>query len=156
MDLVVGRGRACLLAMTERKGRKEIIIKLPGKGQKHVIAAMDKLEKRYKGKFRQMFKSITMDNGSEFLDADGIENSCLRPGTKRTECYYAHPYSAWERGSNENANKLIRRLVPKGYDIGELTNVDVKRIENWVNNYPRRMFGYKTANEVYKELSATG
>lgn len=149
MDLVVGKGRACLLVMTERYSRRELLMKLPGKAQCHVKSALDKLEKKHKSRFKEIFKSITMDNGPEFLDSEGIENSCLRSEEKRTRCYYAHPYSAWERGSNENANKLIRRFIPKGTNIGKLTQRDIKRIENWMNNYPRRMFKYKTANEVY-------
>ena len=96
-----------------------------------------------------MFKSITMDNGCEFLNQDALETSCLKAGQKRTVCYYAHPYSAWERGSNEVANKLIRRFVPKGTNIGSLTKMDVRRIEHWMNNYPRRIFGYRSANEIF-------
>jgi IS30 family transposase len=149
MDIVVGSTKACLLVMTERKSRKELIFKLPSKHQKHVKEVIDKLEKKYKTRFKECFKSITMDNGSEFLDSEGLEASCLKPGEKRTECYYAHPYSSWERGSNENANRLIRRFVPKGTDINKLTQKDVKRIEQWMNNYPRRIFGYKTANDIY-------
>jgi IS30 family transposase len=149
MDIVVGSGKACLLVLTERKDRKELIFKLPSKCQEGVKAVMNSLERKYRTRFRERFKSITMDNGSEFLDCDGLEASCLKPGEKRTVCYYAHPYSAWERGSNENANKLIRRFVPKGTDIGKLTVADVKRIERWINNYPRRMFGYKSANDLY-------
>ena len=150
MDIVVGSTKTCLLVMTERKSRKELIFKIPSKHQKHVKEVIDKLEKKYKGRFKEYFKSITMDNGSEFLDSEGLERSCIKPGEKRTECYYAHPYSAWERGSNENANKLIRRFIPKGTDIGKLTQRDIKRIELWMNNYPRRIFGYKTANDIYK------
>jgi IS30 family transposase len=89
-----------------------------------------------------------MDDGSEFLDAESLERSCLKPGEKRTTCYYVHPYNAYERGSNENANKLTRRFVPKGMDIGKLKESDLKRIERWMNNYPRRMFGYKSANDM--------
>jgi IS30 family transposase len=59
------------------------------------------------------------------------------------------PGSAGERGSNEVANKLIRRFVPKGTNIDKLTKTDIKRIEHWMNNYPRRMFGYRTANEIF-------
>lgn len=150
MDLVVGKGRACLLVLTERKSRKEMLFKLPDKRQQNVIAALDRLERRHRGRFKERFRSITTDNGSEFLNSDGLEASSLNPGEKRTVCYYAHPYSAWERGSNENANKLIRRFVPKGTDIDKLSVADVKRIERWMNNYPRRMFEYKTANDVYK------
>lgn len=149
MDLVVGKGKACLLALTERVSRREILEKLPDKRQASVIRCLDKLERLYGKKFRQHFKSITMDNGSEFLDSHGLEASCLRPGEKRTCCYYAHPFSAWERGSNENANRLIRRFIPKGTDISVLSRDSIKRIEHWMNNYPRRIHGYRTAHDVY-------
>ncbi len=148
MDCVVGRGKACLLVLTERMSRQELIFKMPAKTQKYVIDVINRLERRYKGKFYQIFKSFTMDNGSEFLDIKGIERSCRKSGTRRTICYYAHPYSSWERGSNENQNKLIRRFVPKGSNIDKLTHQDVKRIENWINSYPRRIFGYKSANQM--------
>jgi len=144
MDCVVGSGKACLLVLTERKHREERIIKLPIKTQACVIDAINTLEKRYRHKFSTIFKSITMDNGSEFLDMHGLETSILKPSTKRTVCYYAHPYSAWERGSNENQNKLIRRFIPKGSNIDNFSKRDIQRIQNWMNNYPRRIFGYKT------------
>ncbi len=149
MDLVVGSGKACLLVMTERVSRKEVLMKLPDKRQESVIRAIDRLERRHRGKFAERFKSLTTDNGSEFLDSEGLEASCLQAGKKRTTCYYAHPYSAWERGSNENANKLIRRFIPKGTDIGQLTHGDIRRIEHWMNNYPRRLLAYRTAQQVY-------
>jgi IS30 family transposase len=149
MDSVVGKGVACLLVMTERTSRQELIFKLKAKKQECVTAALDQLERRYKGRFKEMFKSITMDNGSEFLNQEALESSCLIAGRKRTRCYYAHPYSAWERGSNEVANKLIRRFVPKGTNIKQLTKADICRIEYWMNNYPRRIFGYRSANEMF-------
>jgi transposase, IS30 family len=149
MDCVVGKGKACLLVLTERQSRKELIFKLKAKKQQCVKAALDRLERKYKVRFKEVFKSITMDNGSEFLNCDALESSCTRLGEKRTICYYAHPYSSWERGSNEVANKLIRRFVPKGSNISNLTKTDIQRIEHWMNNYPRRMFGYSTANEIY-------
>ena len=71
----------------------------------------------------------------------GIEKS-LYIKQPRTTVYYAHPYNAWERGSNEAANCMICRFVPKGTDIGRLSNRDVKRIERWMNDYPRRKLGY--------------
>lgn len=149
MDLVVGSGKACLLVMTERFSRKEVVMKLPDKRQESVILAINRLEKRHGSRFMERFKSLTMDNGSEFLDSDNLEASCLYPGKKRTICYYAHPYSAWERGSNENANKLIRRFIPKGTDIGKLSADAIRRIEHWMNNYPRRILAYRTAQQVY-------
>jgi len=148
MDCVVGSGKACLLVMTERTSRQELIFKLAAKTQDCVIDAIDGLERRHGKHFRERFKSITMDNGGEFLDMERLERSCRTAGKKRTTCYYAHPYSAYERGSNENQNKLIRRFVPKGSDIGKLTTRDLKRIEHWINNYPRRIFAYKSANQI--------
>lgn len=134
--------------LTERSTREEIIRKMPNKTQKSVKRALDRLEKSYGNKFSEKFKTITVDNGSEFLNSEEMEKSIRDPEKKRFKIYYAHPYSSWERGSNENANKLIRRFVPKGTDIGKLKNKDVQRIEYWMNNYPRRIFGYRTANEM--------
>lgn len=148
MDCVVGKGKACLLVMTERRKRQELIFKLKSKKQENVKEVLDRLEHKYKKRFKEVFKTITMDNGSEFLDHEALEASCMKAGERRTICYYAHPYSAWERGSNEVANKLIRRFVPKGTNMSKLTKSDIKRIEHWMNNYPRRIFGYKSANDV--------
>jgi hypothetical protein len=106
-------------------------------------------EGKYKEEFKEIFKSITMDNGCEFLNQQLIERS-LYSKEPRTMAYYAHPYSSWERGSNENANKIIRRFIPKGSDINKYTEEEIKRIENWINNYPRRILGYKSAKEMYK------
>ena len=148
MDCLVGPGKPCLLVLTERSRREQIIVKMSSQTQSNVKVALDKLERTHKRRFKEKFKSITMDNGSEFLNMASIEQSVLYKGAKRTTCYYAHPYSAWERGSNENANKLIRRFVPKGVDIGKLCSKEVKRIERWMNNYPRRIFGYKTPKQM--------
>ena len=69
-------------------------------------------------------------------------------GKMRVSVFYAHPYSAWERGSNENANKLIRRFIPKGSDIGEFSPERIQLIEYWINNYPRRRLGGKSSFEI--------
>jgi IS30 family transposase len=148
MDTVVGSGKACLLVLTERKTRQELIFKLRAKMQKYVIEVIDRLERKYKKQFPEFFKTITMDNGGEFLDMLGLQRSCRKAGKERTTCYYAHPYSAWERGSNENANKLIRRFLPKGTNIDKLTAKHVCDIQFWMNNYPRRILGYKTPNQI--------
>ena len=149
MDCVEGRQgtKACLLVMTERKQRTELIFKMKTKNQAEVQAVLDGLEKRYKGKFPEIFRTITVDNGCEFLSAQRLERSSRCAEARRTTIYYAHPYSAYERGSNENQNKLIRRFVPKGMDIGQLKLSDVRRIQYWMNHYPRRLLGYSTPAE---------
>lgn len=151
MDLVVGKqggDGVVLLVLTERKTRQELIRKLPNKEQKSVILALDNLEKEYKNDFYSIFKTITCDNGSEFLDFESLERSVINPNNKRTTIYFAHPYSSYERGSNENANKLIRRFIPKGTDFGHLSNDDIERIQNWINNYPRRKLSCYSANQL--------
>ena len=151
MDCVVGKrgGKgAVLLVLSERSFREEIIIKIPRKTQEAVIAALDKLEIKYRKGFREKFKTFTVDNGVEFLDHKGIERSKINEGENRVKIYYAHPYSSWERGTNENINKLIRRFIPKGTDIDEVSEERIKYIEKWINNYPRRIFGYKSSKEM--------
>lgn len=128
MDCVVGKkkGRgAALLVMTERKRREQIIYKMPNRTQESVINVMDLLERKHGRDFKEKFKTITVDNGSEFLDFKRLERSIKNPKVKRTKVYYAHPYSAWERATNENANRLIRRFIPKGTDINKVSHKDV-------------------------------
>jgi len=151
MDCVVGNqggSGAVLLVLSERKTREEIIVKMLDKTQNSVIKTIDLLENKYKGKFKEKFKTITVDNGSEFLDFKGIERSQNNSDIKRVPLFYAHPYSSWERGTNENTNKLIRRWIPKGSDIGIISRTKIKFIENWINNYPRKIFGYKSAKDM--------
>jgi len=151
MDCVIGKrdgGGAVLLVLSERSRREEIIIKMLGKTQESIIKALDSLEIKYGKRFKEKFKTITMDNGTEFLDHKGIEQSVRNIQEKRVTVYYAHPYSSWERGTNENSNKLIRRFIPKGTDIGKISKARIKYIENWMNNYPRRIMGYKSANSM--------
>lgn len=145
IDLVVGKQgtKPVILTLVERKYRKSLYVLVKNKTQKEVLAALRKAQRRAGGNFDHVFKSITADNGSEFLDSEGIKRSA-----NCAEVYYAHPYSSWERGSNENGNRILRRFVPKGTDIGELTEIELQRIEDWVNNYPRKILGYKTANEM--------
>lgn len=155
MDTVVGKKgtSTVLLVLTERKTREEIIRKIESKSQYCVVRELNKIERKLGSKkFRETFKTITCDNGCENLDYDGIEQSVLTK-QRRTKVYYAHPYSAWERGSNENANKLIRRFIPKGTDIGEFSHERIEMIEQWINNYPRRLFDGKSSNIVKEHIN---
>jgi len=158
MDLVVGplRGSgAALLTLVDRKHRHILIRKLPDKSQASVLKALRGIERYYGAKrFRQIFKSITTDNGSEFLDFEALEASSLS-SQPRTRVFYAHAYSSWERGSNENANRMIRRFVAKGCDISLLNQHSVAAIETWINNYPRRILAFASPIQLFNsELSA--
>ena len=113
-----------------------------------VQEALDSLERKYADEFRVKFKYITFDNGSEFLNWESLEASILKSGEQRTTIYFAHAYSSWERGTNENHNRMIRRFIHKGYDIGGFSDKEIKDIEDWMNNYPRRILGYNTPNQA--------
>lgn len=152
-DCVKGRQgtTTSLLTLTERKTLEEIIIKLNQATQEEVQKAIDTLEKKYGERFKLKFKTITFDNGSEFLDWKTLEFSVFDEKTRRITIYFAHAYSAWERGSNENANRIIRRFIPKGIDISNFDKNQIKDIENWMNNYPRKSLGYMSAKQAAQE-----
>lgn len=157
MDTVKGsRGntKANLLVLTERKTLSEIVMKIPNGCAYSVVNALDCLEKKWGKLFPEIFKTITVDNGVEFADFENMEKSIFNKDKKRTSIFYCHPYSSWERGSNENQNKLIRRHIPKGYDFDDKPHEEIHKIQDWINNYPRRKFNYKSSNELFEfELS---
>lgn len=98
-----------------------------------------------------IFKSITFDNGTEFAAAEELERSCINKHLPRTKVYFCHPYSSWERGTNENTNGMIRRRFPKGTNFAAVTNAQITQAENWINNYPRKILGYKSSEIVFRE-----
>lgn len=152
MDTVVGKKRtkARLLVLSERVTRREIIIRIKDGRAETVVAALDRLERLYGAAFYRIFKTITVDNGSEFADADGIERSARRKDAKRTTVYYCHAYSSCERGTNENINRMIRRQFPKGTDFDKVTAAEVKRVETWLNNYPREILGFMSSAQAFE------
>lgn len=142
-----------LLTLTERKTRKEIIIAIPNRKAETVVKALDALERKLGARrFRAIFKSITFDNGTEFAAAEELERSCVNKRLPRTKVYFCHPYSSWERGTNENTNGMIRRRFPKGTNFAAVTNAQIAQAENWINNYPRKILGYKSSEIVFREF----
>ena len=146
-DLVVSgkNDRSCVLTLTDRMTRHEFIRKIPNKTSGSVYAAFQKLlfelsEKKY----NNLFKSITFDNGVEFSGWKDLEKllSC--------DIYFAHPYSSSERGSNENCNRIIRRFIPKGSCISDYSDFEIQRIEDYINNMPRRILDGMTAETYFR------
>lgn len=153
MDTVKGkRGvtKSCMLVLTERKTRNEVVIKIKDQGAASVVEALDRLEIKWGNMFYKVFRSITVDNGVEFSDYKGLEKSVLKEG-RRTFVFYCHPYSSWERGTNENNNRLIRRHIPKGVDLEDTVDEEIAYIEEWINHYPRGIFDYRTSEELFEE-----
>ncbi len=155
MDCVCGPTREVLLVLTERQTRREIIMKMKDQCAASVVQCLNVLERKYGKLFRKIFRTITVDNGSEFSDYMGMERSIFGRGRgKRTTVYYCHPYRSCERGSNERMNREIRRKIPKGSDIGKFSDDDVRKIEAWLNHYPRRILGYASSEELFRERIA--
>ena len=155
LDTVVGKQgtKPVLMVLTERSIGIEIIRKIESKSQECIVKELDKLERRLTAKnFREIFKTITCDNGCENLDFEGMERSVLT-NIPRTQVYYAHPYSAWERGANECANKLIRRFISKGSDISKCSKKFIKFIQDWINNYPRKKLNWLSSYEAALSLN---
>lgn len=148
MDLVVSgqNGRSVLLTLTERLSRQEIIVKLPDRRAETIRRAIDRMERKTPG-FRQKFRSITTDNGSEFMEYDKLVKSCRSKGS-RFDIYYCHSYSAWEKGSVENHNRMIRRFFPKGTDFSKISKKRIAAVQDWMNNYPRKILQWQTPNEA--------
>lgn len=155
MDTVYSKKNStsrALLVLTERKTRKEIIIAIPNRKAETIVKAIDALERKLGAvAFRKIFKSVTVDNGSEFAAAEELERSAINKTIPRTAVYFCHPYSSWERGSNENANIMIRRKHPKGTDFAKVSAAEIKATETWINNYPRKILGYKSSEIMFRE-----
>lgn len=146
MDLIVGKAgtRPVLLTLTERVSRYELIFKLPDRKAATIRSVFDSLERRYPD-FRQRFQSITTDNGAEFLQMEELRRSIH--GGIRFDVWYCHSYAAWEKGSCENQNRMIRRFFPKGTDFTRISKKRIAAIQEWMNNYPRRVLNWNTPND---------
>lgn len=153
MDSVMGqqgKSKNALVVLTERKTRYEKIFKVKDHTAASVVKCINSLERKWGRLFSEIFKTITVDNGTEFADCEGIEKKDKK-GKKRTEVYYCHPYCSAERGSNENQNRMIRRHIPKGTNFDRKTKKDIQKVEDWLNNYPRPMFDGRSSQELYEE-----
>jgi len=98
----------------------------------------------YGNQFSQVFKTITGDNGSEFADLSTLEDD------SDTKVYFTHPYSSFEKGTNERHNGLIRRFIPKGNRMSDYSVSDISIIEEWMNTLPRRILQYKTPEDLFE------
>lgn len=146
IDTIVGaKGSGpVLLTLDERLTRKRILLKIEAKTDEAVVAAIGRLKERYGNNFRTIFKSVTSDNGCEF--------SRLQEAFDNSVIYYTHPYSAFERGTNEKQNSLVRRFLPKGKSFKNLTDDTVAHIEDWINNLPRKIFDYTTSEKLFESV----
>lgn len=138
----------CLMTLTERKTRYEIIGILEAKTKEEVIAKFKKIKEYLKQNIKLIINSLTTDNGGEFA---GFLEIIEITGTK---FYFCHPYASYEKGANEKHNSIIRYFIPKSTLIENYTVNEINNICHWMNNYPRKVLNYFTPQEVLeKELN---
>jgi len=144
-DLIIGKGQKSAIAtLVDRKSRYTLIVKVKNRKSNTVVNALSNailklpVEKR---------KSMTYDNGTEMSEHKLF--------TKLTgmKVYFAHPYSSWERGTNENTNGLIRRYFPKKTDFNNITQQQLNDVQDLLNNRPRKVLGYKTPYQVFFNIA---
>ena len=140
IDTVIGKNhKQALVTIVERVSKFTVMKKVENKTAELVAAATIELLRPY----RDRVLTITADNGKEFAHHEKV--------AKALECdyYFAHPYSSWERGLNENTNGLIRQYFPKGSSFKEITGRMVKRAKGQLNRRPRKTLEYATPMEVF-------
>ncbi|MCH8317950.1 MAG: IS30 family transposase [Bacteroidetes bacterium] len=135
VDTLIGKNRkGAILSMVERKSRFTLVVKLPGKHSRPLAKIMINMMAPYK----QWVKTITSDNGTEFAEHEYIAKKL------NANFYFAHPYSSWERGTNENTNGLIRQYIPKTAKFDELNTSQLTEVMNKLNSRPRKVLGYES------------
>jgi len=140
LDTIIGKGhQQAIVSLTERKSRYTLIQKVQRKTAHSVANAIIKLL----SPFSERVMTMTSDNGKEFAEHKHIAD------TLNAQFYFAHPYVSWERGLNENTNGLIRQYFPKGRDFTTITQKEINRAMNKLNNRPRKCLGIKTPNQVF-------
>jgi IS30 family transposase len=142
IDTVIGTGsKDCIVSLVERKSGLLLI----GKPKDRTTASLNRRVIHLIRRHETAFKTITSDNGTEFHDYKKIE------GRTQVTFYFAKPYHSWERGSNENANGLIRQYLPKGQSMAGLSQQLCNALAQKLNTRPRKRLGFRTPLECFKE-----
>ena len=139
-DTVVGKSHGSFVAThVERKSRYLLVGKADDKTADSVNAITKQLFRKIPKSKR---KTMTFDNGKEFAGFKELENAvgfC---------CYFADPYSSYQRGTNENTNGLLRQFFPKGTDFNQISEEEIDKVAALINNRPRKCLNYRTPHEV--------
>jgi IS30 family transposase len=148
MDLIIGKDhKEALLTINDRVTGVLKMTKVSGKDAVEIEQACVKELKDWK----ELIHTITSDNGKEFSNHQSIAKQL------DIDYYFARPYHSWERGANENLNGLVRQYFPKGSSFESITEEEVKKVQDKLNNRPRKRFDFQSPNEVFnKQLLATG
>ena len=145
IDSVLGKkneNEPAIVALTDRKHRNSVWLKVRNHSAEAVDEALDGFLETFGEKYREVFKTITSDNGSEFANLSRLEN-------KGFEIYFTHPYTSCEKGTVECHNRMLRRFIPKGKSIDDYTADEVMIFADIINGLPRKLLGYHTPEELF-------
>ena len=145
LDTVVsgrGKSKGCVATFVERKTRLYTAIRMPDRTALSMEIAYGVAASQYPA---AAFQTATADRGKEFACYASLE------ATHDVQIYFADPYSSWQRGSNENANGLLREFFPKGTDFAQITDEALEKALHLINHRPRKCLGWKTAHESFSE-----
>jgi len=144
-DGIVGANqKGHLISLVERTCGYGLLFDVGDRNAVRIKEVISLLQSRYGAAFSSIFRSITFDNGPEFSNAASLIDSGL-------DVYYAHPFSSWERGTNENWNGIVRRFLPKGASFMNLPISLAERIAAYINDLPRKRFGYRSPADLFKQ-----
>jgi IS30 family transposase len=143
-DLVLGKNRESAIGtLVERTTRTIILVHLKKRDSESVRKAF---EKEFKKIPKSMKKTLTYDNGTEMA-----QHKLFTKNTK-IQVYFTHPYSPWERPTNENSNGLVRDYFPAGTDFNLITRKRLKYVQNELNERPRKVLDYATPKDVFEKM----
>ena len=145
IDSVLGKkneNEPAVVALTERKHRNSIWLKVKNHSAEAVDEALNELFETFGDKYREVFKTITSDNGSEFANLSRLED-------KGIGIYFTHPYTSCEKGTVECHNRMLRRFIPKDKSINDYTADEILIFADIINALPRKLLGYKTPEELF-------
>ena len=146
IDTVIGKKDAtepCVLTLVERMTRMCIWVKARNHTAEAITEALEQVLSYFAEQRDQVFKTITGDNGSEFADLSLLEDGKLK-------VYFTHPYSSWEKGTNECHNRMLWRFVPKGRSIADFSADEICFFADCMNGLPRKILGYATPEELFE------
>jgi IS30 family transposase len=146
-DLIKGaRNASAVGTMVERTSRFIMLARMDNASAASALAGFSR---RLRAVPPSLRKTLTYDQGTEMA----LHHDLAR--RLRLDIYFCDPHSPWQRGTNENANGLIREYLPKGLDLNAFSDLDLRRIENALNNRPRKILGFRTPAEVFADLKLT-
>jgi IS30 family transposase len=143
-DLIKGaRGRSAIGTLVERTSRYIMLVRLDGCSAQHILEGFTR---RLRSIPPELRKTMTYDQGSEMALHKNLSKKL------RMDVFFCDAYKPWQRGSNENANGIIRRYLPKGIDLSPFTDKNLADLEFVLNNMPRQILGFKTPHEIFSRL----